>query len=153
MTLNIRECSVAEIETSSNIAKLLEEYAAESSLSGLPHPSAKWEMYKHLEIVKAIHIFGAFYEDTLIGFIVFLAPVLPHYGMQVAVAESFFVSETYRKTGAGLKLLRKAEKHAQGLGSPGLLVSAPSGGDLAEVLPHVGYNETNQVFFKGFNGE
>jgi GNAT superfamily N-acetyltransferase len=75
-----------------------------------------------------------------------LKPVIPHYGVAIAVTESFFVGKEYRKSGAGLKLLRAAEAHAEG--APGLLVSAPVGGTLAEVLPHLGYRETNRVFFK-----
>ncbi len=39
---------------------------------------------------------------------------------------------------------------ARELGTPGLLVSAPMGGSLAEVLPRRGFAETNRVFFKGF---
>ncbi len=46
-----------------------------------------------------------------------------------------------------MKLLRAAEDLARRLGSPGLLVSAPYGGDLFKVLPRVGYVESNRVFF------
>jgi GNAT superfamily N-acetyltransferase len=66
----------------------------------------------------------------------------------VGVVESFFVGKAYRKSGAGLRLLHEAEKYALKNNLPGLLVSAPFGGDLAVVLPHVGYIETNRVFFR-----
>lgn len=150
MCLIIKKCSIAEMEATSNISELLEEYAAESAIDGLPKPSAKIETYKQLERTGALHALGAFSNDLLIGYITILSPVLPHYSAVVAVAESFFVAKAHRKTGAGLKLLRDAEEYARNIGSPGLLVSAPFGGNLAEVLPHVGYSETNRVFFKGF---
>jgi GNAT superfamily N-acetyltransferase len=74
---------------------------------------------------------------------------MPHYSVRIAVGESFFVSAEHRKTGAGLKLLKAAEDYAKEINSSGLLISAPLGGNLAEILPHVGYVETNRVFFKG----
>lgn len=150
MSLVVRKCTIADLEASPNIRELLDEYAAESSIDGLPHPSAKVEMYKNLESHGTLYTIGAFLDDMLIGYITILASVLPHYSALVAVTESFFVGKAHRKTGAGLKLLHAAEEYAKGAGSPGILISAPFGGNLAEVLPHVGYTETNRVFFKGF---
>lgn len=153
MSLTIRECTIVEMEKESNITELLEEYASESAIAGLPHPSAKVEMYKHLETIGVLHAIGAFLDNLFIGFITIVSPILPHYSARVAVSESFFVSKAYRKTGAGLKILREAENYAKTIGACGLLVSAPLGGNLAEVLPHVGYSETNRVFFRSLKDE
>lgn len=153
MSLIIRKCTISELESASNILELLEEYSAESSIKGLPHPSAKVEAYKYMESNGTLYAIGAFLNDILIGYITVLSPVLPHYSAIVAVAESFFVAKEHRKTGAGLKLLHEAEKYAKEVGSPGLLVSAPFGGNLAEVLPHIGYEETNRVFFRNLSDE
>jgi GNAT superfamily N-acetyltransferase len=151
--LVIRNCTIQEISESSNIDELLNEYAAESAIKDLPHPNAKVKSYQSLEKAGAIHAFGAFLDNTLVGFITVLSPVLPHYDLRIAVAESFFVAKAYRKTGAGLRLLRAAEVHSADIGASGLLVSAPTGGNLAEVLPHVGYSDTNRVFFKKVENE
>lgn len=151
MTLVIKNCTVVEIESAPNITEILEEYAAESAIKGLPHPFAKVETYKHLENTKSIFIIGAFLDDIFIGYIIMLSPILPHYSVRVAVVESFFVAKEYRKTGAGLKLLHEAEKQATEVAARGILISAPFGGNLAEVLPHVGYEETNRVFFRRLN--
>lgn len=148
MTLCIRPCTIAELEASPNIKQLQEEYAREAAIEGLPPPEAKVETYRNFESIKAIHVIGAFVDDMLAGFIFVLAPILPHYSIRVAVGESFFVAKDYRGTGAGLKLLRAAEKYAQEAGACGILMSAPLNGDFAEVLPHVGYTETNRVFFR-----
>ena len=67
----------------------------------------------------------------------------------VATTESFFVDPDKRQSGAGIKLLRIAEAVAKDLGAVGLLVSAPFGGKLADVMEKVGYTETNRVFFRG----
>jgi len=91
---------------------------------------------------------GAFLGDKLVGFVAVLTPIVPHYGVVIAVTESLFVGKVYRRTGAGLKLLRAAEMHSIDAGSPMLTVSAPSGGVLAEVLPRLGYRETNRSFVK-----
>lgn len=150
MTLSIKQCSISEVLSS---ADLLAEYASESAIAGLPSPMAKVDMYLHMESVGALYTIGAFLDDVLVGYITLLSPVLPHYSVLVTVAESFFVAKTQRKTGAGIRLLRKAEEYARQLGSPGLLVSAPFGSDLADVLPRVSYVETNRVFFRNFNNE
>jgi GNAT superfamily N-acetyltransferase len=146
--MNVEMSSVAAVESAPNFAELAAEYASEASIEGMPPPVAKWETYRQLESVGMLHVIRALHEGKLIGFISLLAPVLPHYSVPVAVSESFFVAKAYRKTGAGLKLLRAAEDKARELGSPGLLVSAPFEGDLFHVLPRVGYAETNRVFFK-----
>lgn len=153
MTLSLRKCSIEEIEDFPNFADILEEYALESSIGGLPHPSAKMPMYKHLEGVGALYVVCALKDETFIGFITILTSVLPHYGVTIATTESFFVARAYRSTGAGMKMLRIAEDYAREAGARGLLVSAPLNGVLAEVLPHVGYTETNRVFFRSLADE
>lgn len=147
-TIEIRPGSVTEIAAAANFAELAAEYAAESAIEGLPPPAAKLANYLPLERAGALHTLIAESEGRLIGLITVLAPVLPHYGVAVAVSESFFVLRAHRQTGAGLKLLRAAEDKARELGSPGLLVCAPFEGDLFKVLPRVGYRETNRVFFR-----
>ena len=146
--LTIARSSVAAIAGAAEFAALAAEYAAEAAIDGLPPPAAKMETYRQLEATGILHAFGARLDGSLVGFITLLAPVLPHYGVPIAVSESFFVAAAHRRTGAGLGLLHAAEDEARALGSPGLLVSAPFGGRLFEILPRRGYVETNRVFFK-----
>ena len=146
--LEIRPTTVAELEAAPNFSALLDEYAAESSIAGLPHPKAKLDTYKIMESSGMFKVFGAWYSGELVGFIAVLTCILPHYSEYISVTESFFVSARSRNTGAGLKLLCQAEAIARDLKSKGLLVSAPSGGSLASVLKCLDYKETNRVFFK-----
>lgn len=147
--MKVAPSTVAEIEAAPAFRALLDEYAAESAIDGLPPPDAKMPSYRHLASLGLLHVLGAWADDgELIGFITIILPVLPHYGVAVAVSESFFVAKAHRATMAGLRLLGAAEEKARALGSPGLLVSAPYGGKLFELLPKLGYAETNRVFFK-----
>lgn len=149
--VDIRPCMISEIEQAANFAALLAEYAAESSIAGLPHPSAQMPMYHTLEAAGALVCFGAFQDGELLGFVLVLTHIMPHYGVGISTTESYFVASAHRKTGAGILLRHAAERHAQQRGSAGILISAPHGGRLAEVLTHSGYRQTNDVFFKGFN--
>lgn len=146
--LDIRKCSAAEIRGNPGFPALAAEYKAEAAIAGLPDPDEKAASYDALEKSGFFHLYGAFLDGKVIGLVAVLAPVVPHYGAVVATAESFFVVGAHRKTGAGLKLLKAAEAQAKEAGSPGLLISAPYGGRLAQVMPRLGYRETNRVFFK-----
>jgi GNAT superfamily N-acetyltransferase len=95
------------------------------------------------------HSFGAFSDDgELLGFITLIITMLPKYTTLIGATESFFVASRHRKTGAGLRLLHAAEDKASEGGAFGILVSAPCGGKLAEVVPRSGYEESDIIFFK-----
>lgn len=144
----VRPSRVAEIETAANWPALAAEYADETLIAGMPPPLARWPAYRALESAGLLSVFAAWDDGILVGFLSILAADLPRYGRRVAMSESFFVAGAYRKTGAGLKLLRAAEDKARAMDSPGLFVTAPFGGDLFKVLPRVGYGEAARVFFK-----
>jgi GNAT superfamily N-acetyltransferase len=148
LAVSVRKMTFAELTSHGNFPDLVREYAAESKAAGLPPIDDKLAQYRLIDGSGFFHVYGASVGEGLIGFIAFLLPVLPHYGVTIAVAESFFVAQESRKGGAGLKLLRAAEDHARAAGSPALMVSAPTGGRLAEILPRLGYRETNRVFLR-----
>lgn len=144
----IRQIVIADIEHAPNVVELLDEYATECGNPDAGRVVAQWPLYHAIEDSGAMRSIGIFDEDTLIGFANVIVSVLPHYGKSVATTESFFVSAAYRKTGAGLKLLKAVEEQAVERGAIGLLVSAPAGGRFADVLPGFGYKHSNTVFFK-----
>lgn len=152
VTAVVRQISVAEAFANQAFPALCREYAAEAAIAGLPVPREKLSAYQALEASGSdvFCLYGAFLGDELIGFVVLLTPVLPHYGAAIAVAESLFVGGAHRKTGAGMLLIRRAEKRVREVRSPGMLFSAPSGGRLSVLLPRIGYRETNRVFLKEF---
>ena len=149
--VTIRACPLAEITGDAGFLDLHREYAQECALAELPPPDEKLASYALIEASGIFTIYGAFAEDALAGFVALLTPVIPHYGVSITVAESLFVGTVHRSSGAGLALIRAAERHARDAGSPGLLLSTPSGGRLELVLPKMGYRETSRVFFKGMS--
>lgn len=146
--VTIRQCKLAEIEQNARFPALFAEYAAECALHELPPPDEKLAAYRALDDSGIFHILGAFDGDDLLGFLAFLLPVIPHYGVAIAVGESFFVASAHRKKGVGLKLVHAAEQQAQQAGAPALMLSAPVGSPLERVLPVIGYRETNRVFLR-----
>lgn len=147
--ITIRQVAFAEIESAPNLPALLAEYARESANYRLGEPCMQPELYRQMEATGLLNILAAYQSDELVGYLSIISTVYPHWGKRVATAESFFVTEKARKTGAGLKLLREAEKLAQSIGASGMFVSAPAHGRLAQVLPKVGFHESNRVFYRG----
>lgn len=152
MIEGIHKASVAEVMGAAAFPALIEAYADEASIAGMPSPKVKFESYKAIAASGFLHIFAAVEGGELIGFITMLAPILPHYSIPVAVTESFYVTPKHRGF-TGLRLLAAAEEEAHACGSPGLLVSAPFGSRLCELLPKLGYKPSNTVFFKRVGDE
>lgn len=146
----IRPCTLAEIEQSVELARLLVKYGAESSIAEIGTPAPCMATYRSMAASGVLHIVGAF-DPELVGFASVLIIGLPHYaGRRVASMESFFVTPKARGGGTGIHLLRAAEELARDLGAQALMVSAPVGGRLASVMERTaGYRETNRVFTRG----
>lgn len=146
--VEIRPCRVAELEAAPNLAAILAEYAEESGMPELGQPNVQVPTYRALEAAGVFHPIGAFDQGQLVGFILPIVVVLPHYGVPAATVESFFVRKASRRTGAGMKLLAAAEELARGLGAKALLLSAPVGSVLARVMPRLPYRHSNDVFVR-----
>ena len=145
----IRRCTTAELEAAPNLAEVLAEYALESSMKELGPARAQVEIYRALEASGLFHPIAAFEGDRLLGFILPIVVVLPHYGVVAATIESFFVPKAVRKQGIGLRLLAMAEALARELGAKALLLSAPVTGSMGRVLAAKGFRHSNDVFVKG----
>ena len=149
MLATVKKTTVADVEKEPNFQELLDAYAKVMVVKDAPPFQARIEMYKHLEKIGALKVFGAYVEGKLIGFITALIPVLLHVSVTLAVAESFFVLESYRGSGAGDMLKKAAENHSRICGAFGILITAPTGGVLAEVLEKSDdYTETSRVFYR-----
>ena len=147
-TLVLRPGSWHELEAHPDFPRLVEEYAAESAVDGMPVPQVDVAEYRVREATGAQLTLLAFYGEELIGFIVAFTQKLRHYGALALMVDAFFVTPDLRPTGAGLRLLRTAEKIAAERQCCGVVATAPLESILAEVLPRAGYNKTNYIFFK-----
>ena len=142
--------TVANMEREPNLAALFAEYAQESATPELGTPDVQLEMYRQMEAAGALKILAAYDESaTLVGFMVLIVSVVPHFGRCIASTESYFVTKSARGGGTGIKLLHCAEQLARDLGAVAFFVSSPSNGRLAKVMPRMGYRETNRVFMRG----
>lgn len=152
MEPTIRTITVDEAFDSPMFATLCDEYRAEAlrnpDLQGaLPNR----EGYAQLVAAGIMVPLGVFLGDELIGLCaVLLTPVLHFGGKILASTETLFVAAAHRTNGTGRKLLKAAETVAKEAGAGGLYVTAPTGGRLERLLPHVGYHDTNRIFFRGF---
>ena len=147
--VTIRHCTIAELFSAPAMPALLDDYAAEAAIAGMPTPAAQMRLYQALESSGMLGVIGAFAGGELVGFINILVSELPHYSAKVGTSESFFVAPSHRSGGTGQRLLDAAEEHARNRGAVGLLVSAPHGGRLERALPLMGYRQSNSVFFRG----
>jgi len=146
--LEVKRITMEDLEAAPGLALLLSEYAEESAIPEIGPHDPQFQTYRMMEATGMLHVIGAYSSGQLIGFLLLITPILPHFGQRVGVTESYFVAAEFRKTGAGTQLRLAAEEIAAAAGARGLLMSAPSGGQLSQVLPHVGYRETNQTFYK-----
>jgi GNAT superfamily N-acetyltransferase len=146
--MEVRQVDYKTLHTDPHFGVLAEEYKR-SSTHILPDPSGQESMYLQMEQSGVLTIMAAYEEDRLIGFLSMLVSVLPHYGVQVGATESYFVAEKYRTTGAGLRLLKHAEKAAEAQGATAMLVSAPIGSRLDTVLSNkTSYEPVNTIYVR-----
>lgn len=149
MSVVIKECSLEVLLKEPNFSDLLERYADELALEGLPRPKAKIEIYRRLEELGKIHFFAAYIGDLLVGIINVLMSENPHYGISIAMIESYFVFKEFRKSGAGLLLRKQAEDDAKKSGSPALIISAQISSNLDYSLEDSkGYKEMTRTHYK-----
>lgn len=142
----VRRITIDEAESDPDFQSLVDEYAAEAKIPEMPNHNPNIAGYKQMEALGMYHMFGAYDGDKFIGFISVLVTPVPHYSAKIATTESFFVSASHRKGGAGVRLLRAAEACAKEQGAVILFVSAPTGGRLVQVMPGIGYRESHRVF-------
>ncbi len=146
--LQISATTVADLRDDPDMAALAAEYEAEGRSAEMPDVQLQWEQYAALEQGGLLEVITAREDGRLIGLVSVLRANLPRYGGPVSVAESLFVTAARRRTGAGRALIRAAERVAARR-STALLITAPAGGALEAVLPHLGYRHSNTVFIKG----
>lgn len=153
IALTIRHCTVSETLAQPGIEALFAEYSAEAALPEYGGAAPQFDTYREMEAQGLAHVLCAFLGEALVGFAVVCTFTELHHGAPVATTEALFVAAEHRRTGAGLLLLREAERYARGLGAVGLQVTAPVGSRLAHVLDRMpGYRATDRVFFRGFRG-
>ena len=145
--MNIIRTSVKLLYADPQFKTMVEEYAT-YAIKRLPRPQYRQEDYEPMEQAGIMAVFAALHEGNLAGFAAVLETKIPHYGLKLSVVESLFVRKAFRKTGAGLRLIRRAEDHARSLGAAGIFINCPYGQELAKVLPRLDYTPETLSHFK-----
>lgn len=148
-SVTVRQCCATELEQAPEFGALVDEYAAEAVRAELGGINVQADQYKMFESLGMMRFAGAWRGSELVGFATVMAAVAPHYGKKLATTETLFLSKDARSGGAGIDLIREAERMAKEMGAVGFFVSAPAGGALSKVLPRTGFRHTNEMFFKG----
>lgn len=148
MSQQLSEITVAEFFADPQAHELLVEYGEECRLAGLPEPVPHRAIYEALEKAGVFTLIAVRSDARLIGFMALLVSMNPHYSQILGATESIFVASRYRKTGAGLALLREAQRLSREKGAVGLLVSAPVGSKLDAVLACGDWHRTNHVYLQ-----
>lgn len=151
MPTTVRSRTVDDMEREPNLHELFKEYAQESATPELGTPDVQMQAYRQMEAAGALLLLGAYQGDKLVGFLVLIVSVVPHFGRCIASTESFFVTPPARGGGTGIKLLRAAEALAREVGAVAFFVSSPSNGRLVQAMPRMGYRETNRVYMRGLS--
>jgi GNAT superfamily N-acetyltransferase len=143
----IKPVCYSEILDAPNAQGLLAAYASECSLPEIGRACPKASQYELLEAAGALHTFGVYEQDELIGFAAVLLAELPHYSRKVATIESIFIHPDHRESGVGMTLMLVVEQFADVQGCAAVLYSAPSGSRFEKLLSYLPqYRNTNSVY-------
>lgn len=140
--------SYADLTALPNFAMLIEQYAHECGVPELGPANPQHDIYEALEQAGAMRFIVARLGDKAIGFCCLTASRVPHFGTVVAHTESLFIAPPYRATGAGLMLMREAERVAAGMGATAMFIGAPIGSTLDRLLRATDYRPTTVAHFK-----
>lgn len=151
MLISVRPVSVQEVFDNEGFGALISEYRDEAlrnpDLMGSMPDRKAYEAMVESGILTPI---AAFVDGVLAGLCSVISVTIPHFtAKRIASTESLFVASAYRSSGAGMQLIKAAERVAVERGARGLYITAPVGGRLNKILPNVGYGHTNTIYYRG----
>lgn len=147
--LEIKLVNLSELEASAGFQEMLAEGYIEAKIDDVPFPLLQMDMYHTFEDNGTLTTWGAYCDGIVVGFLMVLNVVLPHYGRRFAVVENYLVIKDYRKTGAGLKLRYEAEKFAKEIDAVGLIIGAVPGSASEKILEGSSeYKKTKHIYFR-----
>lgn len=145
--MEIRTSSVADIRASAGFDDMVREYTKESGNPDLGEAAPSVEFYERMEAAGSLKCVGAFDGARLVGLIVVVASLYPHFGKTVATVESLWLHKDYRDGPAGLRLIRQAQEVAKSLGAVGMYFGARHGSRLEQLYSRL-FTPMNVLFWK-----
>jgi GNAT superfamily N-acetyltransferase len=146
--ITIKTCTVADVITAPNYETLIDAYALESAINGIPDPRPNIDLYRVMETAGLLTVLSAFDADKLVGLLAMNVSIVPQYGLNMGAIVVFYVDDEHRKQGTGLHLVKHAEDIAREKGAAVLLMGAPADGRLAKAARMMGFTASHISFSK-----
>lgn len=122
---DVKKVRVSELFESPAFDGLCEAYAKEAGNPEFGEWSINKPMYVATEENGDGQAFAVYDDGELKGFAYAFLAAQPHFQQVKALCvDALFVAESYRKTGAGLRLIQALKNHARGVKADGLLLGA-----------------------------
>ena len=145
----IDQVTVEQLYALPGFEDMIAEYA-KHAIKDMPKPLYQKEDYLPLEKAGVLTVWCAMYGGLVVGFATCLLSKIPHYGVNIAIAESVFVRKHVRRLGLGIRFLRTIELYALNNDIPVVFASCPMGSDYEKVLIHRGYSAETTTYVKVF---
>lgn len=126
--------------------QVVDDYCSESGIPDLGKAVPALDWYQNLENAGALSCCVAIDGNRLVGVVVVVTTLYPHFGKLVGSVESMWLAKGYRKGSAGLKLIREAKVMAKEKGAVGACFGARAGSRLAKLYERI-FTPTNQLFW------
>ena len=152
--VDIVKSSATEVFEYKDINVLLDNYADKgksSLISAAARPDI--QTYMQLEEMGLLYVYVAKKNDDIVGLIVTIDNVMPHYTEICTTVESLYVEPEYRKHGTAKRLVEYAEEEAKVRDSIVMFMSLPHGDMLNKVAKSFGFEASNTVYTKGLIDE
>lgn len=144
--MELKRVPIAFVFEHKDFDQVVIDYCSESGLPDLGSAMPALDWYQNLEKVGALSCCVAVDGDNLVGVVVVVTTLYPHFGKLVGSVESLWLAKDYRKGSAGLKLIREAKAMAKEKGAIGVYFGARFGSRLAKVYERL-FTLVNQLFW------
>lgn len=145
--MELKEVSVGTIFESPEFGQIVEDYRNESGNPDLGEAVPSREFYERMASAGALRCVVAYDGSRIVGIVLVVATIYPHFGKTVASVESLWLDRSHRAGGSGLKLIRKAQEVARDMGAAGIYYGARVGSRQAELYGRL-FTPMNTLFWK-----
>ena len=144
----IREGTIQEIFDRSDFLEQAHAYCEESGTKAFGPECPDRAAYEELEKEGGIRVIVATRIGQVIGFAIVLKTYHYHFSLPMATIETLWLDKNWRKSHAGLGLIRYAKMIAKDWGYKHLTASAPAGSRLSQVFGRLATHTDDDFVFE-----
>ena len=145
--MEVKDVPASAIWTSQEFEQIVRDYCEESGNPEIGEADPSIEYYQRMEKYGVLRCAAAYEGERIVGIVVVVTTLYPHFGKRVASVESLWLDRKHRAGGAGLKLIRKAQAMAREMGAVGIHYGARSGSRLAQLYGRL-FTPMNSLYWK-----